>query len=369
MTIKEIIVTNDFLFHEDHNHNWLLELLSRTICKVSNLKIETLQNEIVDGLCFSRSEFWARSKKSFQGNYSTYNISDISEESETYLLKYLSSETLVLGVELGLDFRCLLDKHGIPFINFWFHPYKLLDDAMLLLNTNMKKVFDAFQEFRVEESKLYGYADYFRVKSKRQGNVPHLIPNSCLFVGQTYKDMSIYDGKKYLKITDFKDKIDEIKLRYSHLYYSFHPMAGYDKDVDFFIEDDDFITPIEGNIYEILSSDNISKVVAISSSVVYEAQYFDKESEYLYRPLFDIDTDFGINSFVSIYNDWFSEYFWSKVFIALGMDVPLPRRAQLFYNEKNKLRDLIGLYYAYDKFDSVKVLEKKLIDRQKSGGG
>ena len=55
-----------------------------------------------------------------------------------------------------------------------------------------------------------------------------------------------------------------------------------------------------------LSRNEIKKVVAISSSVLYEAKFFGKDIEYLYQPVID-------ENYIIIYKEYFNTSFWIDI--------------------------------------------------------
>ena len=111
--------------------------------------------------------------------------------------------------------------------------------------------------------------------------------------------------------------------------------------------------------YYLLASDNVKKVISLSSSVLYEAQYFGKETEYLFRPLFDIDSDFGRNSFISVYNDYFKPSFWSDI-LSPVVETYRCSELSLLSESKNTLRDLLNAYYGFAFLDKENILKDRI---------
>ena len=363
-----IIFTNDFIFHSNDEvvyHSWLMKLLRIPLKLSTGLDILPLE-----GL-FSRKEFYKLSGFDEPGNYANYDISVFNERSWNYVRSFLNSNVFVVGVELGLGIRRFLSQENINFINFCFHPYKLMDDIYFLVNTNNQEVYEKINKYKLPNEVMQFRAIYWKERINRTASMAKkLKKNSCLFVGQSLKDRSVFDGEKFLSILDFKERLKELARKYSAIYYVPHPYAEYDESIEKYLEHADYIYKISDvPTYHLLASDNIRKVVSLSSSVLYEAEFFGKEIEYLFRPLFDIDSDFGENAFISIYRDYFCPSFWEDICSTVLETIPSPKMN--FCGESaNFIRDLLNNYHGYIFLEKnkllerrIEVIERELIDR------
>lgn len=372
-----IVYSNDFLFHGQEEypavfHKEFFSLVSIVIEEASGVKpVSISQCADRNGDRFSRKRFFELSGIGDPAPmYFLYDINRISAESWEYFSSFFDAETFFVGMEFGLELREKLTGLGITYVNFWFHPFKLLGDAFFLVGTNSASVFAELEKFKVCRARMRVHGEYYAQLAMRKhfsDSLP-LEDNSCLFVGQTYQDKSIADNGKYLNITDYPQRIDELSAQYSKIYYVPHPLAGKNDDVDAFIAARPYIKVLAGTpTYYLLASPKIQKVVALSSSVLYEAEFFGKDTEYLFRPLFDIDGEFSLNAFVSIYQDYFGPMFWRSVLAAwrcepvvngdlpdnLANDTLLARDAGLF-------RDLLGEPYGFRFLGRMERLEARV---------
>lgn len=351
--INKIIFTIDFLTHSFENnctyHFWFVKLLKRLIYYATNLEILELKN-----LDFDRKEFFNKSSiTDIKESYYLYDISKIKKESIDYLKQFVDSDCFIIGVELGEDIKNIFDNLNVSFINFWFHPYKLFDDAIFMMNTNNVDIFNILTKYKIPEEYFYFYADYFNIYIENNlFNDDKILDNSALFIGQTSIDVSVKKGNEFLNILNFKDYIEKLSNDYSKIYYCPHPLEKDILEVNEYINSIDYVELINDiPTYFLLTSNKIKKVISISSSVLYEAKYFGKDVEYLYKPLFRIDEDFSINTFISINNDYFNPYFWSDILSPIMNTNKNTINKILFNNSNNKIRNIKNIYYGYAYLD------------------
>lgn len=321
--INKLVFVWDFLYHnpmcDGTYHYYAVDLFKSQIKLATDLEIvelRTLKNS--KGEEFSRQKFYDLSNYSpIENSYFSYDINKIQQPSFEYLKTFLDENTFVFGFEMGLELRQILTDFNINFVNFWYHSWKLFDDAFLMINTNNKEIYDKLQQYRVQNEKFEFYAKYWTYFTKQKGELDYLNNlenNSCLFVGQTLRDKSTDKNGVMLNILHFKSKLEELAKQYSKIYYIPHPLVQYNEEIERYIKDTSYIEKLENvNTYHLLMSEKIKKVVGISSSVLYEAQFFNKNIEYFYKPLFKIDDEFSLETFISVFEDYYNPHFWADV--------------------------------------------------------
>lgn len=365
----KIIFTIDFLTHSSSDpvryHNWFLKLVSSLIFYSTGQKPIELKNYDINGETFNRDKFYGLSNiKDVDFNYYLYDINKITDESWDYLFKFIDDDTFIIGFELGMDLREKFTQKGINFINFWVHSFKLFDDVAFMINTNNKEIYDKLQKYKIPEIKFKLYTDYWKVNINGNNRFDDSVlqDNSVVFIGQTFKDSSVRKNGQYLNILNYKDKLYNLSKTYDVIYYVPHPCVPNIKEVDEYINATSYIQKLE-NIptYYLLTSDKIKKVIALSSSVLYEAQYFSKDIEYLFRPLFNIDGEFGLNTFTSILNDYFNPYFWSDILSPVMETNQNIENEILFSNSNNNIREAKNLYWGYLQLDKTKVIQSQIL--------
>ena len=136
-------------------------------------------------------------------------------------------------------------------------------------------------------------------------NIINLSNNTALLIGQTSKDMSVWDGQKMRNLSDHQDAVSDLLSNHSTVLFKGHP---YDDSLNQHVfKTFPGLIETKENVYRLLSAD-LSHVAAISSSVVEEASLFGIESSYLWQPLFNTQkTDFTIGK------RFLSSSFWIEV--------------------------------------------------------
>ena len=361
--MKNIYFMTDFLFHDFSNestyHNWFFSLLKpiiNSIGIISCYEFKDIINKNND--TFSRNTFFKISNiENPEFSYYLYDINKISESSWNYFFNFIDEDDFILGFELGKELREKLNYRNIKFINFWIHSFKLFYDITFMCNTNDLYIYNTLIKYQIHNHEFEFFGNFWKtyIKEKKLIYDNNIENNSILFIGQMPNDKSVQNGLKYLNITDYEDKLDALSLKYSKIYYQEHPSLSLLKNnitidkINLFIKNKHYIEKLPKNTktYSLLSSEKIAKVISISSSVIFEARYFGKDTEYLYRPLFIIDGEFGINTFISINASLWSQKFWADIFQVKGT---FSEHSYLNYH-KDYIRDIKNIYFGYDFLD------------------
>ncbi len=372
--MKRIIFLSDVLFHSPKinyvYHRWVIDLVEPAIKCVTNKKVENfIDLKNTKGEIFDRNYFFRLSNiYNVSDTYFPYNINLINEESWKYFFSFINKDDFILGVELGVDLRNILTSKNITYINFWFHSYHLFDDTCFMLNTNKEDIYKKINLYKIVPEKFELYAYITKQLLKKSAEQLNIDDNCCLFIGQTFKDKSVEKDGVFLNISYFGKRLDQLSKKYSTVYYIPHPFVAQlnNEQIDSFLKERPYIKILENvPTYTLLSSPKVSKVVGISSSVLYEAQFFGKEIEYFYQPLFNIDTgNFGLNEFVSVYNDYLNPKFWSDVF-AKHFIINSKNKDIIIYDRRTSLiREIADSYHGYRWIDNNKRILDKIDNLQ-----
>ena len=362
--MKRIIFTGDFLYHSyEHMQStsyWFFALTLPVIKQAIGINIDIGFKLIDDnGEEFSRRTFYELGGlKDVKYNYQAYNTETFNDDQIRYLKRFITKDTIIIGFELYEKLVKFLTKFGCTVIDFAFHSYKLFDDLSFGVATNDKNIYEHLITYQISQEQFYFYANYWKVFMQMQGMVKDkkLDDNSALFIGQTLLDKSVDKDGIYLNVTHFESKIKELSEQYSKVYYIPHPYLGRKRKIIYdFVKKCPYIELL-GNCstYGLLASDKVKKVVAISTSVLYEAKYFGKEIEYLYKPLFNIDVPFEEYSYVSIYEDYFNPKFWADILSPVCDVKKDVKDINYFKGSSNKLRNIANLYWGYAQLDPIK---------------
>ena len=293
----------------------MIEPLIKGVTSFETIELRDME---VDGGKFDREHFFKLSDIQPEFNYFIIDCKLLHQKSIDYLKTFIDENTLIIGFEIGQSFRNLLTLLNIKYINFWIHSFKLAPDLMFLSFTNIPGIFEILKKYQHSQEliKSYGRSIKHSIQTNTWNKIDLLInPESLLIIGQSSKDQSIVDNGKFLSLLDYKDKIISEVKKFKYSYYLPHiydPIIN--NELKTFLDENN-IKIITYNVYHLLASINILKIIAISSSVIYEARIFDKNAEYLFKPLFNIDdNEFDINNAISHYKEIFSSAFWSDIF-------------------------------------------------------
>lgn len=368
--MKKIIFTQDFLYHspsfKDTYHWFVFDLFSPLIKLATGqelIELQKLKNK--KGETFSRDRFYELSGiYNITEAYYAYDINRIGQESIKYLKTFLGNDTVIVGIELGKECQKMLTDIGCSFLGLWFHSWKLFDDSFFMMTTNNNDIYKTLKKYQVPKEQFEFYAKYWKIwQQQKLGGVQdaHIEDNSAVFIGQTLRDKSTDKDGKYLNVLDFKEYMAKLSEKYSHIYYAPHPYVTFNQDIENYIAQTPYLSKTTVPTYQLLMSDKVKKVVSISSSVLYEAEFFGKNIEYLYQPLFNIDGRFEDNTYISIYQSYFNPKFWSDIFAPFMTVSKQVLDKSFFFEGENKFRNIKALYYGYQSFNEHKILQSEML--------
>lgn len=352
--ISKIVLCCDFLMTraatQRHHLRWFSTLVGRALRESILVEASTFVSD-TDETSFQRSVFFdlsgiALDEVTTHMHFEPDAISGQSIE----LIQHTFRETLVIGYELSEETRAVLSKADIPFIDVWLHPIRFLDDNLFAFLSSSDQINSRISQFHIDERIFYLYADKLKIQSYMGWNKyrdklnSELIPNSSLFVGQTLTDKAVCRNGKMLNVLDFRDEFEDFTNCYEHVYFSRHPMLrGDDQDQLDFIKSFRNVSLIEVPGYQLLTTDAITHISAISSSLVYEAQFFGKASEYLFKPVISI-ANREKSGYFSTYSKLHSPAFWRS----LLQDVAPVSETIVDYDflkPQSNYRDMLALFY------------------------
>ena len=362
--MTKIICMGDIFYTSlEHNKRHLCSyfkifypIIKDAISKNVNITFDIVDDE---GKMFSREYFFELAGiKTVKYTCQHYNTENFTKEQIDYLKRFFNKDTVILGFEMYQPLCDLLTSIGCKVFDFAFHSYKLFDDNTFAIYTNNLEVYEQLQKYKIPNEKFVYYANYWKVFLQLNNMVQDndIEENSALFIGQTLEDKSVKKDEKYFNVTDFGAELDEIAKNYSKIYYLPHPYLGKKRKLIYdWIKTKPYMQVLDNrSTYGLLASPKIKKVIGISTSVLYEAQYFDKDAEYLYQPLFNIDAPFEEHSYVSIDNDYWNPKFWADILSPICEVNKNVKDCNYFSGCSNKLRNIRDTYWGYAQLDPIK---------------
>ena len=242
-----------------------------------------------------------------------------------------------------------------PVLNLSIHPLRFGDDIFFNFESNDEKLREKLKKYEVNYNIFYAYADILRASYLKTIKKDKYHENSLLIIGQTEEDRVIFNGKKYLSLLDYIDRLKDVAKDYDYIYFKPHPYAKNSKYMAKELKKElRTVKVVYENIYHLLSSNNISCVVGLNSSVLYEAKYFKKKVEFLYQPYFDI-----AGKDIGIYGDYWNSSFWSDILDIEDKNIRLPFA-------KNRLRIALNDFWGYHEVSEEIILKDILKSKVKN---
>ncbi len=363
--IKKIYISSDPLMTKEteqfSNRRWLKDLLFRPICRATGFAPETLASSRTNSDHINRKVFFELSgiDVDLDETQFWYDEKQINEESLNYLSGFIGPETLVVGYELSKQTCNILTRLEVPYIDIWLHPIRFLDDVLFGFNSNQSKVRSRLFDFNLSEDQMYLYADRIRIQTYKgwRRQEAQVKPGAALCVGQMMNDKSVCLDGKMLCILDFKDRFEQIAAQHSVVYYARHPyLRSGDEEIISYLESLDNVELTDIPSYRLLASQRIQKVFGLSSSMIHEAKYFNKQAEFLFRPIIEYGDKSNPDSFSTVLQEFISPHFWAHVLQPLVKTKDCAR--VMFLDPKDKVRDMLGFYWGYPEVDKVENMRR-----------
>ncbi|MCH8268974.1 MAG: hypothetical protein IH846_15805, partial [Acidobacteria bacterium] len=357
---KKIVFTGDVLrpmpdgnSHQALNIQWLADLLRYPVSMAADAELDV--------------HLWDAGKGSIDGprfyelNGSTvspenwgrlFDAKEISLSSAEYLGTFFE-DAVVVGFELPDVMIRLFQARGVPYLDFFIHPVRYLDDLFFGIRTNVAEMFAVLKRHALPEELFHLQAGIHKATMRR---VPPLqiMPNSCLFVGQTPVDKSLLVNGNVLSVENFSGQIKQIARSYQRVYFKPHPYGSEEGRIMKVLGGTGKAEITRANVYHLLAQDNIQEVFGISSSVLYEAEYFGKKVTHLSKNRLSLygpqRASFDPWTFVPVFDAFYNPRFWSEL---LGSVCAVKECPDLKLSPKSsRLRTCLHIFWGYNFLDS-----------------
>lgn len=313
---------NPFRSNQVANVQWIARLLEPVFR--NHLGLTTAEVVWDVGTEFdSRAIYRAYDLPLSEKGYADLLCKEPNEELKDYLQRYFG-DSIVVGYELPVLFVKAFQQLNIKYIDMILAPWRFLPDLVFGIRTSEKEWFKGLWAQRLEESVIWSYAGVMRAQIARFPK-KSFVENSAVFAGQVSNDVSLLNAGSFLQLEDFEDQISDIVQSHGRLYFKEHPYApaGDRKQQRQFFSKFGNVKVTNENIYYLMCQQSITGIYALTSSVVHEAKYFEKESARLapYPFKFCETGNFDSLAFIPVYDRILQPRFWSAVF-GLGNGQP-----------------------------------------------
>ena len=363
-----LVFCSDFLMNaavEQRLHaRWFPRLLGPALRWAFQGSPVTLTDREVGGeLNLDRKEFFRLSgiDLDVSENFFYYDPTHIGEGSLDYLREVCSPKDTLIGYELSQQTRELLARAGLTYIDFWLHPVRFYDDVFFAVSSNDEAIRERLAAWRLDSRLLSLRATEIALSLIRGHIRQHKAPpdNSALFVGQTAYDKGLLHEGRMLGLLDFREQFEALSEQYDTVLYSRHPIVhSGDGDVLRYIKKLPFAQFVRTPTYYLLAMEQVRGVYSISSSVVHEATYFGKETDYFLAPPTPMVDTSAVPAYSPIHGHFLTPQFWGDV-LSSRHDV-ISFEALELPSKPNRLRDALGMVYGFEHIDKLESLRSRL---------
>jgi hypothetical protein len=268
-------------------------------------------------------------------------------------LEYFAScfeDCLMISQVFG-SLKIMLDELNMPYIDIYVSAIKFMQDIKFAFRTNIKDIGKKLLPYMLDEASILMEANYVKAyySARNIEQKLQLLPNALLLCGQNNSDLSLIKDGKMVDFLDYKDDIKELFDKYDSVYYKPHPYSNPSTESEQFVRSLQKVKITTYNFYELMSSEKIKAVAALSSGTLTEAKYFEKNIHYVSHQF----VKYVVNAktarsedFIIINNECFSPTFWADILspIVITKDCKYFN----FSNHKNLLRASLNTWWGYD---------------------
>lgn len=281
------------------------------------------------------------------------NLSEIPDE----FLSGLFDFDLIIAYEIPWSLKEYFSKEYFPYIELSSHPVRFMKDFLLGVELGIEDSRSVFEETAVDRLDVAVEAGYLKAFMRPAERVAKLPERSSLFIGQKAVDRAmIKEDGSFLGGEELADMmLATIPENVGPVLLKLHPLdRGDNEAVKILKKKADIAGDYTGNIYSALASDNLERVITVSSSVGIEASFFGKEVDFVTGP--SVPVTFRGEAMQPGHWHSVSSRFLDPKFLALLLSGTLPVRNQVLKTatfahssemEPNRLRNMFNAYYGY----------------------
>lgn len=364
---QRIIVTGDILRpHADgqggwesatwRNIRWLRALISPGLqaggCEVLSLAWDDMLGP-ADGQYFDAPAVYARlGQRIGMEEWSVIAAGPLPPSARDAVLA-ACTDALVVGYEMPPGLISLLSEAGVPFIDVMLHPLHFLDDLVFALRSNVPALHRLFLHHRLDAQEAAFRAGQIRAKAAWMRKPAALPPGSALVLGQVASDRALWrHSGGFYSLADFAGSLHALCCGHAKVLFKPHPYDSGSSPSQQAIRRLPAVEWTQANIYHLLAQPEIETVVALNSSGLVEAAFFDKAIQ----PLIPGIHDFGIaapagsgspGQAVPQDGNWADPAFWLAVLHQHEQSAPR------FAPAPNRLRRSMNADWGYGAIDKV----------------
>ncbi|MBJ3775004.1 capsular polysaccharide export protein, LipB/KpsS family [Acuticoccus mangrovi] len=365
MPLKRIVFTGDLLRPswdstrptQHYNIQWGHDLIGRQMAAATGLPVEmavwNFAGVTAGGIDYEtvRGIYGAHGLATSIEAWAMLYEEALAPAAEAFF-REIFRDALVVAFELPPYLEKILQKYGIPYVDVIVHPVRFLDDIFLAVRTSSGAANAVLASHAISEELIETVAGV-QSASARRGFTFAPIPNSALLLLQTRFDRTQIRDGGFIGASNFLEKIADVTADYNALYVKEHPLERGSVHTRTLQAAFPKIQLIDHNVYSLLSTENITGVFTLSSSVGIEAPYFGKKSKYIYKApnLFARDGKVPEGEeFAGVFDAFLGPDFWRDV-LAPMTDVTAKTGVTVPF-KPNRLRTSLRSFWAFNEIDT-----------------
>ncbi|TBV07937.1 class I SAM-dependent methyltransferase [Phytopseudomonas dryadis] len=315
------------------------------------------------GQRFDWAEFTRLAYDEEHSSWEQLNFS-LPEPAGAYLRTCIAPGTLLLAVEMPAWFKAWCNEYAIDYLDLRISPLRFARDFYVAIDTNCAALYERIEpqgvlpeEVALEATAMSASALKQRWELDRRGTYAQDLGDTLIFIGQTSFDAAIIGSSgRHLRCEDFTERLRAIvrsRPGYRVLYKP-HPY-----DDGFAAQElqslasiiDRPIAPCPNNSYQVLCSTSNVELIAISSGVLQEAEFFGKTVHWLHEPLVPLawpGERARSGHYLQVhFQELLAPSFWHRI---LDPEQAAPRIPRLPALAPDHGRELLDTWWDYSKF-------------------
>ncbi len=259
-------------------------------------------------------------------------------------------DAVVVGFELPPYLRSVLEDLRVPYVDFWVHPIRFLDDLVFGIRSSDPTADETIRRHAISEEEVWMTAGLRRATAAT-GPRSYLEPDTTLYLAQAKMDKSQVRDGRFVDCGAFDDELRRLLaspgpwLVKPHPYDPDHPLTTRIRDLC------PHARTVNDNVYQLLAQDEIARVVSLNSSSAIEARYFGKAVTMLIPPVIEVGYRGGGGSpYWTIDHRFLDPDFWRQV---LAPVVPTtPPDGFRHAPKPNRFRTALHSFWGFQQIDT-----------------
>jgi len=354
MNVNKLVLTSDLLRIADpvnkhaviaNNTKWIYKVFHQLIKYATKKELEIVEWE--HGSRFNGDEVYALlgMPTAVESWIELYYREEVPKEIVDYFSPFFK-DSMVIGFEVSPFMMQLFKQLDVPCINLMWDPVRFMDDIFFCFSTNTPAIFERLLAYQLPQMLIHQTADLLRARFLRQ-NLRFDVEGVIIF-GQTKVDRSLIENTQLKKLEDYTTQIQALQPL-GQLFFKSHPFDLESEARTAFLSKLQ-MQALQGeyNTYDLLCSEQIKHVAAISSGTLVEAAFFEKTASMFKQSYYHFHSEapvFSVQQSIAVFDAFLSVNFWADI-LAPVLKNTYTLSAQLPF-KPNRMRNATCAYWGY----------------------